>query len=324
MADSAPHPASPDRGSGAGACAIGLDLGGTKMAGGLVGFPEAEILARRVVPTLTGRSAEAILADALHLAEALFAEARARELQVAGLGLSLCELVDVDGNVISANCLPWRGLPLREKFGRLTKTVIVEADSRAAAFAEARFGAGRPFKIFFYVTIGTGIGSSLVLDGRPYTGAGGRSGTLASSPLTAECASCGALLHPVLEEIASGPALVRRFNDRRPGGAVRGEDVLAAAAAGDPHAVRVVETAGEALGSTLGLLVNVLDPEALVIGGGLSAATGLYWDSLTASTRRHIWSETHRSLPILRAAFGADAGVVGAAAALLEKTSASG
>jgi glucokinase len=124
-----------------------------------------------------------------------------------------------------------------------------------------------------------------------------------------------------LEEIASGPALIARFNQRRPAAADTGQAVLAAAMAGNPDAADVVRSAGEALGSSVGMLVSVLDPEAVVVGGGLGLSEGPYWDSLVASTRRHIWSQTHRNLPILHAATGSDAGVIGAAAAAWKKLS---
>jgi predicted NBD/HSP70 family sugar kinase len=123
----------------------------------------------------------------------------------------------------------------------------------------------------------------------------------------------------VLEEFASGPALAARYNARRPGRAARAEEVTAAAASGERDAVEIVRSAGEALGSTVGLLVNVLDPEAVIVGGGLGSAGGLYWDSFVESTRRHVWSETHRELPILVARYGSDAGCVGAAAAVFAR-----
>jgi glucokinase len=89
---------------------------------------------------------------------------------------------------------------------------------------------------------------------------------------------------------------------------------LAAVVAGDKDAIQVVRSASEGVGATLGLLVNVLDPEAIVVGGGLGTAGGMYWESLIRSTREHIWSKTHRQLPIVKAKYGGDAGFVGAAA----------
>ena len=125
------------------------------------------------------------------------------------------------------------------------------------------------------------------------------------------------MLKPILEEIASGPALLKRYNQRGHTQAERAQDVLRLAAAGDPVATEVVRLGGEALGSTVGLMVNVLDPEAVIVGGGLGAAGGLYWESFIASTRDHIWSDTNSNLPILQAAHGANAGFIGAAAMIL-------
>ena len=90
--------------------------------------------------------------------------------------------------------------------------------------------------------------------------------------------------------------------------------MLAAADRGDPDAVRVVRDAAEALGSGVGFLVNVLDPEAVVVGGGLGLAGGLYWDAFIDSVRRHVWAEATRGLPIVPAELGTDAGLIGAAA----------
>jgi glucokinase len=298
-------------------CAIGLDVGGTKIAAGLV-TPDGKIITRRVIPTLPQRGGEAVLEDALSLAVALREEARAAGSEVVAIGVGVAELVDLHGNVQSAQTVSWRGMPVQERFAALAPAII-EADSRAAAFCEAKFGAGRNHRIFLYVTVGTGIGSSLVLDGVPYEGSHGATGTLASSPLTYRCAECGALLRPVLEQIASGPALATRYNELAVSKVEQGEEVMAAASAGDRHAIRVVETGGEALGATIGLMVNMLDPEAIIVGGGLGIASGLYWEGFIASTRRHIWSDLHRDLPILTAAYGSDAGFVGAAALALQR-----
>ena len=171
------------------------------------------------------------------------------------------------------------------------------------------------FCIFLYVTVGTGISSCLMIDGEPFVGARGATGTMASSPMSWSCENCGHTTQRTLEEIASGPGLIARFNQLRPGAAKSGPDVLTAGANGDADALNVLRTAGEALGSTVGLLVNVLDPEAVIIGGGLGLSAGCYWGSFNASTRRHIWSEIHRSLPILQASTGQAAGIIGAAAA---------
>ena len=295
------------------ACAIGLDVGGTKIAAGLVAHPAGAVLARRTVATLPGRGGEAVLGDTLALTEELIAEAGKLKLELLGIGVGVPELVDPEGNITSAHRLAWQGDGVQAAFSRLAPAVV-ESDVRAGALAEAMFGAGRAYRLFVYVTVGTGISSTLVQDGRPFAGARGNALIMASSPFTMECSSCGTALNPILEEFASGPALVARYNRHGSLTVERGEEVTAAAEEGDDAAVKVVRSAGEALGNSVGFLVNVMDPEAIVVGGGLGTADGLYWDSFVASTRAHIWAENSRGLPILPAAMGADSGMIGAAA----------
>jgi glucokinase len=286
--------------------AIGLDIGGTKIAGGLVRFPTGEVVARRRVPTRAGRPDDDVLADAVEMARDL-AGAVPPGGRLAGVGLGVPELVDLDGRLASGVTIDWRGISLADKFSEVGP-VWLEADVRAAALAEAQFGAGRSYRLFAYVSVGTGISHTLVQDGRPYAGARGNALVLASGPTGVRCSACGGWSRTVLEEVASGPALAAALN------VSRAEDVLAAAEQGDPNAVRVVRDAAEALGSGVGFLVNVLDPEAVVVGGGLGLASGLYWDTLTEAVRRHIWADATRGLPIVPAALGADAGLLGAAA----------
>jgi glucokinase len=308
--------------------AIGLDVGGTKIAGGVVEFPAGHVLLKRVIPTQPQSGGETVLAETVTLTQKLMAEAKQIGLAITGIGLGVAELVDPVGNITSAHIIPWRYLPIQATFARLAPTVI-ESDVRAAALAEAMLGAGQPFKHFVYVTVGTGISYCLMQEGLPYRGARGNALVLASGPLTITCAECGTKMNWVLEEIAAGPALVTRYNTaldlaraaskvpfgRQPADQVmRGEEVLAAASAGDSWAIHVVKTAGEALGVGVAWLVNVLDPEAVIVGGGLGLAGGLYWDSFVAATREHIWAEQGRDLPILVAMLGVEAGLIGAAA----------
>jgi glucokinase len=294
--------------------AIGLDVGGTKIAGGVVALDSGDVLLRRAMPTRPERDGTAVLDDVLMLAEALRDEAAALGVQVCGAGLGVAELVDLAGNVTSGHTIDWRGMPVRQRLARIAPAVV-ESDVRAHALAEARYGAGRLFRLFVFVTVGTGISSCLVQDRRPYAGARGNALALASSPLTTICPECGVELRPVLEEFASGPALVQRYNQLDAAHAQRAEAVLAAAASGSLWAVWVVGTAGAALGVSVGWLVNVLDPEAVIVGGGLGLAGGLYWEHFVAATREHIWAGASRDLPILMAALGPDAGLIGAAVA---------
>jgi glucokinase len=293
---------------------IGLDVGGTKTVGGIVSLPAGDILAKQVIPTRPERGGEAVLADVLGLAGELRDEAARMGIEIAGIGAGVAELVDRDGNVTSGQTIRWNGLRVRERLSELAPAVV-ESDVRAAALAEALLGAGQPFSLFVYVTVGTGISCCLVQEGKPYAGARGGALVFASSPLTTTCTECGAELRPVLEDFASGPALARRFNQQASQRLDNCEGVLAAAAAGDKTAVEVIRSGAESLGVGIAWLVNTLDPEAIIVGGGLGVAGGLYWDHCVASTRRHIWAEAARQLPIGMALLGADAGLIGAACA---------
>jgi len=294
-------------------CAIGIDVGGTKIAAGIVSFPSGTILCTETIATLPARGGEAVLEDSLSLARRLKAEADRRGLQVAGIGVGIAELVNLQGEITSEYLIKWRGLPARERMSQIAPTRF-ESDARAPGLAEALFGAGKEFTNFVYLTIGTGISYCLCLDGQPYAGANGHAIMVGSGALTSECQKCGAVQDQVLEEFAAGPSLVARYNQRTGAQVTSGEAVTSAAQSGDSAAQEIVRSAGAALGNSVGFLVNVLDPQAVIVGGGLGLAEGLYWDSFVASTRRHVWSDVSRGLPIKHAKLGKNAGLIGAAA----------
>jgi glucokinase len=294
--------------------AIGLDIGGTKTAAGIVLWPTGEILERTVNPTSPQRGGEAVLEDILAIAKELRAKAEREGVEIAAIGAGVAELIDCDGNVTSSCTIAWRGLPVQEKLSRIAPA-RVESDVRAAAVAESMFGAGRGRRLFMYITVGTGISCCLVQDGKPLKGVNGNAITMASSPLSTVCTHCGAKLHPVLEEYASGPAIARRFAQAKRSGSVGDcQGVFRAALSGDQDAIDILTSAGEALGVSAAFLVNILDPEMVVVGGGLGTTSGMYRDAFERNCREHIFAENSREVPIVSAQLGVDSGVIGAAA----------
>ena len=177
--------------------AIGLDIGGTKIAAGVVLWSSGEILNRRVIPTNPTRGGEPVLSDTLDLSKQLYDRAQLEGIHVAGIGAGVPEFVDTEGNVTSSCTIHWRDVPVQQRLSEIAPAVV-ESDVRAAALAEATFGAGKECRLFVYVTVGTGISYCLMQEGRPFTGANGNAITLASSPLSTVCTHCGAKLHPVL------------------------------------------------------------------------------------------------------------------------------
>ena len=254
-----------------------------------------------------------MLSDCVATAAALLGDATVRGLQVCGMGIGLAEMVDREGNITSHETIDWRGLKPLAQLSAVTPTVI-DSDARAGALAEAIYGRGREFShSFLYVTVGTGISYCLVLAGQPWTGARGNAIVIANSPMTPVCHACDARSEETLEGFAAGPALIRRYVAEG-GIATRGQDVLAAAERGDALARHVVISAAAALGVAIGGLANALDPQAILVGGGLGTAPGLYWQTLVETARSHIWASETRGLPIEQSTLGADTGLLGAAA----------
>ncbi len=292
------------------AYAIGIDVGGTKVVAALIECQRGVVRQRHAFATRAERPGAAVLADVVALAQQLVAESPDGGRTPIGIGVA--ELVGPDGTITSGHTIAWNGLRLAQAFGH-SAPVVVESDVRAHARAEAALGAGHGYKSFVFVTIGTGISNCLVQDGEPWRGAQGNALVLATGVQTFYHAEMSAPTRFDLEGFASGAGLAARYALASGQPVARAEVVLAAAEAGDKQATQIVASAATALGSALGWLVNVLDPHAIVVGGGLGSAPGRYWEVLLAATRAHIWATGSRDLPIVQAALGADAGVIGAA-----------
>ncbi|MEX2137805.1 MAG: ROK family protein [Pirellulales bacterium] len=297
-------------------CLIGIDVGGTKIAAGLVTLPAGEVLARRLQPTLPERGGEAVLADVIALARSLQDDSIRLNTPACGIGFGVAELVSPAGVILDQATIRWVDLPVSARIESQTSLpATIEADVRAAARGEAELGAGRGLPSFLYVTVGTGISACLILDGSPYSGARGLAGSFASSRTLIAADSGELVAGPPLERFAGGPALASRLAALLPKFTGAAADVLALAAAGDDAAISVVDSASGALGAAIAHLVNVLDPQAIVIGGGLGLAGGRYRSSLERALRSHIYSDHHRDVPLFDAVLGADAGWIGAALA---------
>jgi len=308
--NTAPHPASPQS---SGRHALGIDVGGTKVSGGIVDLTTGAIIARRQVPTDFERGGAAILADALAMAWALKEDALRLGVPVDHLGIGVAELVDPAGRVFSDHRIRWSSFDVAATFDEVLPTVV-SADVRAAALAEAQFGAGRGLTDFYFVTIGTGVAGVLVLDGVPYAGSRGAALVIANSMERHRCPSCGHVARGMVEDAASGPGLAAAY------GAETAEDVLAAARSGDARALHAIDHATGELGRVLALLADSLDPQVMVIGGGLGCAPGPYFDALSRAVRTGLWDGVENPLTLTQAKLGPDAGLIGAACATLQQT----
>jgi len=294
-----------------GDAAIGVDVGGTKTALGLIDAATLTLLATTVIPTAPWRGGDAVLSDVEKQVSKLGGTASQLGRRVTGIGVVVPEIVNLAGEITSSAVIPgWNTSPVASVLSATAPTVV-EADVRAAAFAEAGLGAGRGYAYHLFLTVGTGISYCAVGGGRPFAGAHGGALNIGTSVLAVAPPEAGPDgQEVVLEHIASGSALVRRYVERG-GNAQRAEDVLAAARSGDRAAIDVVDSGARALGIGIALLVNLLDPQAVVVGGGLGSADTEYWAAAEQWARHY--AHAHASRVVLtRGELGPDAGVIGA------------
>lgn len=304
---------------------IGVDIGGTKIAAGVVD-ENGKILTRtrRRTPSRDLDAVVNIVNDAI-------IELAARHT-IEAVGVGTAGFIDANrSRVMLAPNLGWTDAPLKIVIERATGLpAVIENDANAAAWGERRFGAGRGAMDCIAITVGTGIGGGLIFDGALYRGMHGMAAEVGHLCVEPGGRSCGCGQRGCWEQYGSGNALVRTArelaSDRRdeasillelgdgtPEG-VQGAHVTESARLGDPVSLEAFAVTGGWLGRGMADLAAVLDPEAFVIGGGVSEAGDLLFVPTRASFLEHLSGRAFRVVPELRLAeLGNDAGIVGAA-----------
>ena len=304
---------------------VGVDVGGTKIAAGVVD-EKGEILERRRLDS-PATDSEAIEST---IAELVLALKRDHDVEAVGVGAA--GFVDVRrSTVLFAPNLAWRDEPLKAELERLTDLpVVVENDANAAAWGEFAFGGGKDVDDLLLVTVGTGVGGGLVLDGKLHRGAFGVAAEIGHFRVVPQGRPCGCGQYGCWEQYASGSALVRDARERlgaggddvqalleRAGGdpeAVTGPIVTEAAQAGDAVAVDLLAEVARWLGEGIASLTAVLDPAVVVIGGGVSEAGDLLLDPIREHFLATLTARDYRpQLEIRPAELGNRAGLIGAA-----------
>jgi len=303
---------------------VGVDLGGTKMA---VGVLDSE---RRVLYRSTAQSVGLHQDEVLATLERELRNAVAARPEVAGIGLGIpCTIDRARGVAINAVNLDLHDFPVRDFVSeRIGIPAFIDNDGNVAALAEHRFGAGKGADDVVLLTIGTGIGGGLILDGRPYRGATGAGAELGHIVIDKDGPRCQGNCpnRGCVEALASGHALAREgaiAAEREPDSAlgrlrathseIDGKAVTDAALAGDRVAIEVVATIGRNLGVALSSLANIFEPDVIVIGGGVSVAGELLLDPARRELRCRALPPMNET-PVRGAELGPDAGMIGAAA----------
>jgi len=290
---------------------IGVDVGGTTVKAALLDSDGREY-GRSEQPTPRQVGPDAIVATIIDAIVEL-----QRHVPEAGrlraVGLVVPGVVDAQhGIAVYATNLGWRDLPIRQIVGEaIGLPVILDHDVRAAGLAELELGAGRGSHEMLFVALGTGIAAAVITRGQLATGATGMAGELGHLPVFPDGEWCACGQRGCTETYASGAALSRRYSAVSGISGVTAKDVLSRASAGDDLAQRIFSDAVTALGRALVDYVLIMDPEVIIIGGGLVASGAVLLDPLTREVQGGLaW----RSAPTISAGrFGADAGRRGAA-----------
>ena len=303
---------------------LAIDIGGTKLAAAVVDA-DARILSRARVPSPHGTDPEVLYEALIACCAAALRNADNLPGDLVGVGVSCAgPMVWPTGEVSPLNMPAWRGFPLRQRLIREfeVEPVRIHNDAVGLAVGEHWKGVGVGTADLLGMTVSTGVGGGLILDGRLYHGISGNAGHVGHvivEPDGPPCA-CGGI--GCVEAIAAGPNTVRRAlaEGWRPAEGMEADGIglAASAAAGDPIALRNLERAGHAVGIALASCAHLLDLEMVAIDGGFSQSGPPFWDALRQSFATHARMEFAAACQIVPGTLGPDAPLLGAAAFILD------
>ena len=313
---------------------IGVDIGGTKISISLA-KKDSTIIEKKEVPTRIRSDAKNSIKDIIDTINLILFQQRLSPSDILGIGVSVPGAVSPEKGIIpeSPNLPGWKGIRikdiLRKKFRR---PVFVNNDAKASALAEKVFGVGKTANNFVYVTVSTGIGSGIIVSGELVSGASFSAGEIGHTTIIPGGPLCNCGKRGCLEALSSGTAIAAQAKRRmeagkfhelgsykaRPGnGKLTAEIVAEAAREGDPLAVQIMRNAGHFLGIGLANVINILNPEVVVLGGGVMKAGDLVWKSMEQAIKREAWPEPLKACKIMRSKLGEHSGDLGAISLVL-------
>jgi len=311
---------------------IGVDIGGTKVAAGFVDHA-GEITHVTRVPMVCDHDAAAGLNSVIKAIDTLLSQAQQNHWSIRGIGICAPGPLDPNtGVVINPPNLPcWRNFPLAEEISRRCRLPVkIENDANAAALAEVLWGAGKGYAKVFYISVGTGIGTGLILDGHIYNGRTGAATEGGHVSIDYRGPICGCGKRGCIEVFISGTAIAKRAQAKLQAGnlpqspmldlaggkivAVTTELVNQAHAGGDPIATATLLETVELLAVYLGNTIDLLEPDVIVVGGGVAGVLRPFFDELRARIPSWCINSRCREIPLLSAHYGANSGIAGGAA----------
>jgi glucokinase len=315
---------------------VGVDIGGTKIAAGIVDC-KGEISAQIRTPMVADRDAADALAAVLSAINSLLANAPESQHSITGIGICAPGPLDPKTGIVinPPNLRCWRNFPLAAEIEKAYRVPVkIENDANAAALAESYWGAGRGYQHIFYTSLGTGIGTGLVFDGKIYNGRTGAAAEGGHMSIDYRGPLCGCGKPGCIEILAAGPAIARRARAKLTADknlpsimldlsngvidSVTGEMVGKAYAAGDPLAKQVLLETVELLSLWLSNIVDLLEPDVIIIGGGVADMLIPFFEEIGNGIAKYCIISRSREIPMLKAHYGEDAGIAGGAALCLE------
>jgi glucokinase len=316
--------------------AVGIDIGGTKIAAGVVD-DHGRILSRFETKQHSGQPPDVVIEAAEGAFWQALRGASAEQGDILGVGVGFAGHTNGrEGLVLTSSNLPaWDRMPLRDVLSeRLGAPVVLDNDCNAAALAEHRYGSGRGSRHMVYVAFSTGVGAGIIIDGQIYRGHTGTAGEVGHTVVDVDgrLCSCGnrgclmawacgmALTELAAERIEAGEETLLREMAGGDLARIKGEMVAEAARRGDRVARELVQLTGRYLGVGLSTVVQVLNPEVIVVGGGLTRMGAQLMDPCLQTLRQHLPPVLVGSARIVPSHFGEDVGIVGAAALVFTET----
>lgn len=304
---------------------IGVDLGGTNLRTALLS-PDGDILAKHKEPTYASEGWKNVVTRLIDSIKGQQESAGKRGLSVTAVGVGVPGVIQSDRGIVvkSPNFPDWNNLPIKDSLEKaLNLPVTVENDANAAALGEQWRGAGCGIKSMILLTLGTGVGGGIILNNQIWQGADGMAGELGHMTIIPDGRRCGCGNTGCLEMYASARGIVQSYRERRAqalpsSGEITSEQVYEAARTGEARALEVMQGMGRLLGIGIANLINIFNPEMIVIGGGVKDAWPLFIRTARDEIRNRAFEVPAARTEIVPSRLGDDAGMVGAAAAALQ------
>jgi glucokinase len=316
---------------------LAVDLGGTKIIAAVVA-PDGKVVSRHYCLTLAEKGRKTVIDRLLYALSESVAKANLTNSELAGLGVAAAGIIDTERGIVttSPNLPGWRNVPLKDIVAEMSglATYLIN-DASAAALGEQRFGAGMGFDNIIYLTVSTGIGGGIIIGSELYSGADGCAGEVGHMTVEADGPQCHCGNFGCLEALASGwavaKAAITRINNGEKSSIVElvdgrlenitAETVAVAARRGDQLAADIVAEAAKYLCIGLANLVNIFNPELIVIGGGLSKMGDMLLKPARKVLEERAFQLPAQTVRIVRARLGSNAGIIGAAAYVFDQQS---